>query len=82
MVSRSANICGRRIRAKREALGFGQVELAAALAEEFGLQFTQSDISEIERGVRSVKDFELVAIAKELGVPTGWLLEEEIGARR
>ncbi len=72
------NISGSRIRDARAKLGLGQVDLAAALAVDYGIQLDQSDISEIERGVRSVKDYELDAIARVLDVSPLWLLRGEI----
>lgn len=54
-----------------------QVELAAALVVDFNIKLDQSDISEIERGVRGVKDFELDAIAYVLNVSPLWLLRGE-----
>ena len=70
----NANICGRRIKESREKLGWQQVELAAALNVDFNIKLEQSDISEIERGVRAVKDFELDALARALNVSPVWLL--------
>lgn len=54
-----------------------QVELAAAIFVDFELPMDQSDISEIERRVRGVKDFELHAFAIVLGVSPAWLLTGE-----
>jgi hypothetical protein len=51
-----------------------QVELAEALNVDCGLSFAQSDISEIERQVRGVKDFELKSLALVLQVSTDELL--------
>jgi len=51
-----------------------QSDLASVLGIEYELSIEQSDISEIERGVRGVKDFELDAIATTLRVSPGWLL--------
>jgi hypothetical protein len=51
-----------------------QVELAAALCVDFGLNVDQSDISEIERRVRGVKDYELDALARVLEVDPTWLV--------
>jgi transcriptional regulator with XRE-family HTH domain len=70
----NANICGPRIKQIREKLGWQQVDLAAALNVDFRIKLEQSDISEIERQVRSVKDYELDAIARVLGVSPMWLL--------
>jgi transcriptional regulator with XRE-family HTH domain len=52
----------------------GQAELAAALSVNANLWLNQSDISEIERGVRGIRDFELDAIARALVVSPLWLL--------
>lgn len=71
------NICGPRIRQARKKLGLDQSELAAALEVDFQIKLTQSDISEIERQQRSLKDFELDAIARLLGVTPIWLLRGE-----
>lgn len=70
----AANVCGLRVRAAREKLGISQVDLAAAMTIEHKVELDQSDISEIERGVRGVKDYELVAFSSVLGVGVGWLL--------
>lgn len=71
---RTANLSGPRIKQAREKLGMGQVDLAAALSVEHNVKVDQSDISEIERGRRGVKDFELDAIALVLNVSPLWLL--------
>lgn len=68
------NMSGARIRQIRLQHGLGQVELAAALNVEHGVKLEQSDISEIERQVRSVKDYELDAISKVLDIDPIWLL--------
>jgi transcriptional regulator with XRE-family HTH domain len=70
----NANICGKRIKQIRESFGWQQVELAAAIYIDFKIKFEQSDISEIERGVRAVKDFEVEAFSRVLGVSPIWLL--------
>ena len=71
---REANISGPRIRKAREQIGMDQSDLAAALELDFQIMLTQSDISEIERQKRGVKDFELDAIARLLDVSPQWLL--------
>ncbi len=68
------NISGKRIREARLQHGLGQVDLAAALNVDYGVKLEQSDISEIERQVRSVKDYELDAISKVLDIDPVWLL--------
>jgi transcriptional regulator with XRE-family HTH domain len=68
------NVSGPRIRQARLRHGLGQVELAAALNVEHGIKLEQSDISEIERQVRSIRDYELDAIAQVLDIDPIWLL--------
>ncbi len=68
------NISGQRIREARKKLGIGQEDLAAALRISYGIEVVQSDISELERCVRGVKDYELNAIAWILDVRPSWLL--------
>lgn len=69
-----ANICGNRIKKLREDRGWGQVDLSAALNVDHSVKIEQSDISEIERQIRGVKDFELKAFAAVFGVSADWLL--------
>lgn len=78
MFTPEANISGRRIRMARKEANMDQVDLAAALEIEFKLNISQSDISEIERGVRGVKDFELDYIARVLNTNPTWLLRGDI----
>ena len=68
------NISGVRIRQVRLQNNLDQVELAAALNVDYGIKLEQSDISEIERQVRSLKDYELDAISKVLDIDPIWLL--------
>lgn len=68
------NIVGSRIRKARENLGLDQADLAAALSVDFHINLDQSDISEIERQKRGVKDFELDAFSHVLQVSPIWLL--------
>ncbi|MFB2937717.1 helix-turn-helix domain-containing protein [Aerosakkonemataceae cyanobacterium BLCC-F154] len=72
-----ANISGPRIKQAREILGWQQSDLAAALEVDFNIKLDQSDISEIERQKRGVKDFELDAISRLLRVSPVWLLRGE-----
>lgn len=74
MVGEKQNISGKRIRQVRLQQGIDQVELAAALNIDCGVKLEQSDISEIERQVRSVKDYELDAISRVLDIDPVWLL--------
>ncbi|MCB9460234.1 MAG: helix-turn-helix transcriptional regulator [Anaerolineaceae bacterium] len=70
----TSNIVGPRIREARLLKKLDQVELAAALKVQFNIDLNQSDISEIERQFRGVKDYELDAIARVLSVSPTWLL--------
>ena len=69
-----ANISGKRIKLARIDRELDQVELAAALSVDYGIEISQTSISEIERGIRGVRDFELGAISKVLDVSPEWLL--------
>lgn len=64
---------GRRIRALRESRGITQVELARALG------IPQSNVSEMERGVRGLTVHQVVKLAKALKVSTDRLLVEGNG---
>ncbi len=54
-----------------------QIDLAVALNVDYGFKFTQSDISEIERRVRGIRDFELKAIAEILDVRVDTLFDPD-----
>jgi len=73
-VDKKQNISGLRIRQVRLQRGLDQVELAAALNVDYGVKLEQSDISEIERQVRCIKDYELHAISQVLDIDPVWLL--------
>lgn len=62
-----ANISGPNIKSERLKRGWGQIDLAVALAD-LGIVMDRSDISEIELQKRGLKDFELDGIAKVLNV--------------
>lgn len=72
---KKANLCGKQVKLARTMREMHQVELAAALAVDCGLEkMSQSVISAIERGTRQVTDIELQAIAEILDVNTSWLI--------
>ena len=71
---KKANICGKRVKLARVNQDMDQVELAAALSVDHEIEMAQTSISEIERGERGVRDFELIALAKILEVSAEWLL--------
>lgn len=68
------NICGAKIKELRKEAGMDQIELAAALDVDHNIKLEQSDISEIERSIRGVKDFELKAFSTIFGVSADNLL--------
>ncbi len=59
---------GRRVRRRREALGWSQ----GRLAEEVGLHFTY--VGSVERGERNVTLMSIVRLAAALGVDAGELV--------
>ena len=71
------NISGKRIYEARMSNGLTQADLAAAMTVDFNIDIDRSDISEIERGVRGVKDYELNAISLLLDVSLTFLLRGE-----
>jgi len=50
-----------------------QEELSKRLAK-LGVPIDRAGIAKIEAGIRGVLDFEVVALAKAVGVKTSWLL--------
>ena len=70
------NICGERLQKMRKRRNLSQEDLAVKLQLN-GLDLTQKTISRIENGARMVQDYELRALASQLGKSTDWLLEIE-----
>jgi transcriptional regulator with XRE-family HTH domain len=68
------NIIGKRAKEARQKLGLSQVEFAATLCVDHNINLERVQISTIERGLRSVKDKELDAIARILEVTPNWLM--------
>ena len=64
------NIVGARIEAQRKAIGLKQKDQL----QINGVDLNASGLSKLEGQLRYVTDFELVAIAKVLGVSVNWLL--------
>lgn len=69
------NICGERVREARSKRRLTQADLAAQL-QIAGMTIERDSISRIEIGTRFVADFELMIIAKVLGVSVEWLLAD------
>ncbi len=70
------NISGERIRLARLECKYSQQALAAKV-QTVGVILEQDAISRIENGARMVQDYELRALASQLGKSTDWLLEIE-----
>jgi hypothetical protein len=72
------NIVGARVKEGRlrRKPPLTQDELSGQLAK-LGVAIDRAGISKIEIGVRCVLDYEVKALAKVLGVTSGWLLGSE-----
>lgn len=70
------NIVGARIEQQRKSIGMKQKDLLTQLQIN-GIDLNASGLSKLEGQLRYVTDFELVAIAKVLGVTINWLVGEE-----
>lgn len=64
----TGNIIGAAIQKARLKAGINQVDLAAALSIDYGIEMTQNLVSKIESGRRPVRDKELAAICTILNV--------------
>ena len=71
-----SNICSNKISELRKKNDLAQVDLAAELSVSYDIVMNQSDISEIERGVRGVRDYELKVFAKVFEVSTDFSLDK------
>lgn len=67
------NMIGQKILKARQKKGLSQVELAASMCVDKGIGMERATISQIERGVRAVKDKEIAAFCDLLGVSPNWL---------
>lgn len=74
----SKNIIGPRVRLLRQSQGLTQKGLAEKLQLE-GYDLTDLTILRIENGTRFVADYEVMALARVLGVSCGELLGETAG---
>ena len=75
MAQTSQNLIGERVKQARGILqpAVTQEQLSRKLAK-LGVSIDRAGIAKIESGIRGVLDFELVALAKALGVKVAWLL--------
>ena len=71
----SQNLIGERVKEARNAAKppITQQKLSTRLSK-LGVSLDRAGIAKIETGIRGVLDFELVALAKALGVKVTWLL--------
>lgn len=69
------NLVGERVKEGRAAIEppLTQEGLSKKLAK-LGVSIDRAGVAKIETGIRGVLDFELVALAKALGVKVTWLL--------
>lgn len=68
------NITGKRIKLARISRDMKQVDLCAALEVDKGIKISQTTLSEIEKGSRTVKDSDLIVFAEVLDISPMWLL--------
>jgi transcriptional regulator with XRE-family HTH domain len=67
------NLVGERVKEARAKAQLTQEELSKRLAK-LGVAIDRPGVAKIETGIRGVLDFELLALAKSLGVKVTWLL--------
>ncbi len=67
------NVVGHRIRQARQKSRLDQQELSAALSVDYDIELSNKVIYRIEKGLRPVRDAELIAFAKILKVSPDWL---------
>lgn len=70
------NAVGARVREARFAREpqWSLEDLSQALLQSAGLELTPATLSKIERGRRSVYDYEVIAFCRTFGVEPRWLL--------
>ncbi len=67
------NIAGARVEQRRKAIGMKQKDLLTQLQVR-GVDLNASGLSKLEGQIRSINDYELVALSEVLGVSVNWLL--------
>ena len=67
------NMVGARVEARRKELGIKQKELLVLLQQN-GVEINASGLSKLEGQIRSVPDYELVALSRALNTSVNWLL--------
>ena len=69
----SRNIAGGRVEQRRKEIGMKQKDLLTQLQVR-GVDLNASGLSKLEGQIRSINDYELVALSDILGVSVDWLL--------
>ncbi len=69
----SRNIAGARVEQRRKTIGMKQKDLLTQLQVR-GVDLNASGLSKLEGQIRSINDYELVALADVLSVSVNWLL--------
>ena len=67
------NMVGARVEAKRKEMGIKQKDLLILLQQN-GIEINASGLSKLEGQIRSVPDYELVALSRALNTSVNWLL--------
>lgn len=70
------NVAGERVEQRRKAIGMKQKDLLTQLQVR-GIDLNASGLSKLEGQLRSINDYELVALADVLGVTINWLVGQE-----
>ena len=70
------NIFGKKVEARRKEIGMKQKDLLTQLQIR-GVDLNASGLSKLEGQLRSVSDFEVVALAEVLNTNVSWLLDIE-----
>lgn len=70
------NISGSRVEQRRKEIGMKQKDLLTQLQVR-GIDLNASGLSKLEGQLRSINDYELVALADVLGVTIDWLVGKE-----
>ena len=69
----SRNIAGARVEQRRKAIGMKQKDLLTQLQVR-GVDLNASGLSKLEGQIRSINDYELIALSEVLSVSVNWLL--------
>lgn len=70
------NIAGEKVEQRRKAIGMKQKDLLTQLQVR-GIDLNASGLSKLEGQLRSINDYELIALADVLNVSINWLVGQE-----